>query len=128
MKKCTRCKNTRPQSDFRVNQGWCRDCQNEYNREWYHRNRERGLKWRRNGHLVKKFGITSEEYDQMFEEQGNVCKICGAGKTTKHFAVDHDHNTGKIRGILCGDCNLGLGKFKDDPELLRIALQYLSSE
>ena len=64
----------------------------------------------------------------MFEEQGGRCAICSTeepGGNGNHFSVDHNHKTGKVRALLCNHCNTGLGKFQDDPDLLRIAQLYL---
>lgn len=69
-----------------------------------------------------------DEYDRMLERQGGVCAICGNGASDairKNLAVDHCHGTGRVRGLLCGNCNTGLGSFKDDPVLLRRAIKYL---
>jgi hypothetical protein len=65
----------------------------------------------------------------MLKEQGGVCKICGTDKPWSRsgkFTIDHDHATGRVRGLLCHNCNLGLGKFKDSIEFLRKAMEYLS--
>jgi hypothetical protein len=104
-----------------------------YHKVWYSRNRIQSK-----GHQLKyKFGITLEEYNLMVESQGGVCAICGGKNFTRHkgthnnkavavsLAVDHDHKTGQIRGLLCNACNTSLGKFKDDPVLLRKAIKYL---
>lgn len=75
-----------------------------------------------------KYGITAEEFAAKLASQGGKCAICG---TTDWLArgkgphVDHNHDTGQIRGILCGPCNNGLGNFQDDPDLLRAAIDYL---
>jgi len=67
----------------------------------------------------------------MFLSQNGVCAICSGGETVKtrgtlrRLAVDHDHETGKVRGLLCNRCNNGLGNFRDDPDLLREAIAYL---
>jgi hypothetical protein len=63
----------------------------------------------------------------MVEAQGNKCKICGNPETVKgrSLSVDHCHRTGKIRGLLCGKCNTGLGKFRDSDKILKKALDYL---
>ncbi len=76
-------------------------------------------------HLVRKFGIHEELYDMMLASQRGGCAICGKGPTTKRLAVDHCHDTGEIRGLLCDRCNRGLGSFRDDPELLARASRYL---
>ena len=79
------------------------------------------------------YGITLEEFDALVEAQGNRCKICGEHETrwnnkskrVQDLSIDHDHATGIIRGLLCNACNVGLGQFQDDPELLQKALDYL---
>ena len=74
------------------------------------RDRERNADTRRNRDFVVKYGITIDDYYRMFDEQGGVCAVCfrppNAGR---RMAVDHDHNTGAIRGLLCNSCNLALG-------------------
>ena len=73
------------------------------------------------------YGLTVEEYDAMYLFQDSGCAICQAptGANGKRLAVDHNHQTGVVRGLLCDDCNIGLGKFKDNPNLLATALNYL---
>jgi hypothetical protein len=64
------------------------------------------------------------------EAQDGKCAICGVHEAyapRKRLAVDHDHRTGAIRGLLCGNCNVGLGQFKDSPELLAAAIRYLEA-
>ncbi len=75
--------------------------------------------------LRKLYGMTVEEYDALFKKQGGRCAICGNIPNGKALAVDHDHNTGRVRGLLCDDCNLGLGKFQDSPAILAKAALYL---
>lgn len=74
---------------------------------------------------LRKYGLTEDEYDFIFEQQGGSCKLCSFKPRIRNLAIDHDHRTGKVRGLLCNECNLGLGKFKDDPELLKEAAKYL---
>jgi hypothetical protein len=73
------------------------------------------------------YGITIEQYNQMFEEQKGCCKICGTHQSVlpKSLAVDHCHNTSKVRGLLCMNCNLLLGYAKDAKEILESAIRYL---
>jgi len=84
-----------------------------------------------NGRLRSIYGITLDAYETMLKKQGGVCKICRKaetaqrkGKTVK-LSVDHCHDTKKIRGLLCGKCNRGIGFFDHDPQLLRRAAQYV---
>lgn len=73
-------------------------------------------------HLRRRYGIGQAEFDEMLLMQGGVCAICGASDP-QH--VDHDHRTGRVRGILCFNCNGGLGQFRDNPVLLAEAITYL---
>lgn len=87
----------------------------------------------RSRHLRFTFSISLEDYDRMLTAQGGVCAICKQPETHKRngkvkaLAVDHDHRTGKIRGLLCADCNTGIGKLKDSIDVLTSAVQYLSA-
>lgn len=78
----------------------------------------------RHYHLRRRYGIGADDFDRMVEEQGGVCLICGRADP-EH--VDHDHMTGEVRGILCFNCNGGLGQFKDDIGALLAAAAYLAS-
>lgn len=76
--------------------------------------------------LRRKFGLTVVEYNSILESQGGVCAICGVPpKPTRQHAVDHDHTTGRIRGVLCGICNIELGRIRDDRNWLLRAAEYL---
>ena len=81
----------------------------------------------RKTHLKKKYGITPEDYDRMLEAQGGGCAICGRPpRDDIALHVDHDHETGFIRGLLCFPCNNALGLMKDDPERLIRAAEYVA--
>jgi hypothetical protein len=80
----------------------------------------------REGHLRRKFGLTIAEYEEMLSSQGGGCAICG-DEVDGSMHVDHDHVTGKVRGLLCVRCNNALGQFQEDPALLMRALAYLVS-
>lgn len=81
----------------------------------------------RKAQLKRNYKITPEQYDSMFAIQKGLCAICGEPETGKRefLCVDHDHETKRVRGLLCHDCNIGLGKFKDDPTRLNKAIWYL---
>jgi hypothetical protein len=75
---------------------------------------------------MKQKGITVEEYDARLEAQDGLCAICRQlNASVRRLAVDHNHETGEIRGLLCSHCNRALGLFKDDPALLKAAIDYL---
>lgn len=96
------------------------------NRLWMLENPEKAKQIRRRAQMKYQHGITVETYDRMLAEQGGRCAICGqAPPIDKNLDVDHNHQTEENRGLLCRDCNLGLGKFKDRPDLLRAAANYL---
>jgi len=84
---------------------------------------------KRDNRMRKQFGIGAVEYDAILASQDGGCAICGkAGNGSRGYRlhVDHDHVTGRVRGILCSECNFGLGKFRDDLDLLQRAINYLS--
>lgn len=81
----------------------------------------------RNNWLRTKYGINNDIYNQMFADQEGKCKICSKHQSEEKvaLAVDHCHETGKIRGLLCDVCNRGIGYFKEDIESLQNAIDYL---
>ena len=100
----------------------------DYQRQWRKHNPERA----KNLNLKKFYGLTLEDYRRMGEAQNWKCAICGSAETTKdkdggprQMPVDHDHSTGKVRALLCTQCNRGLGFFKDSMERLEQAAAYL---
>lgn len=130
MKRCPKCGEVKPYSDFAKDSRklggvrWlCLVCQREMNRE-------RRCYWKSN--IEYRYGMNNEAYAAMLRAQNGKCLICGADeldKRTKHpysLAVDHDHVTGEIRGLLCRACNRGLGFFQDSPALLARAIEYLN--
>ena len=83
------------------------------------------IQQKRNDHkLIYRYGITREEFQTMYKDQKGLCGICSEYKKVLH--VDHNHTTKKIRGLLCGHCNRGLGLFKDNKNNLQKAIKYLS--
>ena len=129
MKTCNKCGVEKPLDEYHTpktrpnGMGTCKQCINSAALARYHADPDRA----RNNQLKRKFGITAKQYDAMYQEQAGRCGICAVHQSelTKRLAVDHNHATGKVRGLLCDDCNIGLGKLKDSPSILRKALNYL---
>lgn len=98
-----------------------------YSKERYQRNKDKYNKQERNRRIFNLYGITESEYTSLIAKQNGECAICGEaiGITRKAF-IDHNHSTGKARGLLCSKCNFGLGHFNDDVSLLQQAINYLS--
>ena len=94
-------------------------------KEYRNKHPDRVKQTARKVHLMKKFGITQEDYLQILAQQNGVCAICGHPPKKRNLAIDHDHKTGKIRGLLCYMCNYGLGVFRDDIKRLKAAANYL---
>lgn len=137
-KRCSCCGEIKPTTEFTKRKNrekwgfcpYCRECKHKKAKEYYLDNTEKYKKLARNRDL-KKYGITLEDQEKMLRDQDNKCAICGkelflfgsSKKITAH--VDHDHKTGKVRGLLCQECNTGLGKFMDNTDYLLSAVSYL---
>jgi len=94
-------------------------------KQWQLDNPEKGLASR----LKRSYGITIEYYNKLFNKQEGKCAICGRHQSElkRTLSVDHDHETGEIRGLLCDRCNSGIGLLGDDPELIEKALKYINN-
>jgi hypothetical protein len=124
---CTSCSEVLPLDRFYRDEStrsgrmaYCKQCTAVSNREWCENNP--GFGWRR--HLKKQYGLTENDYQQMLAKQQRACALCQV--SGKRLHVDHDHATGRVRGLLCSGCNMALGKFRDSPELLLRAARYVS--
>ena len=103
------------------------------NKAYYSRNRTKQLN--KDTQLKKVYGISIEDYKQLFKKQNGVCAICNEPETQVHnktkqvlnLCVDHDHDTGFVRGLLCKKCNMALGLLQDSSELLQTATNYLKA-
>lgn len=100
-----------------------KDKNSEYQRRYYVNFSDK----KANSRLLREYGITLDQYNQMFEEQEGKCAICGKHQSELKFAlaVDHNHDTGEVRGLLCRKCNTGIGLFDDNKSLIHNALTYL---
>lgn len=152
-KACSKCREIKPFSDFAkekngVNgiRGDCKSCVSKRVKKYYRANREvltaKARKYHkenpektadrnRKSLLRRHYGLTTEEYNKMLKAQNGVCAVCKVKETdtfkgeVKRLAVDHCHDTGEVRDLLCGGCNRGMGQFKDNIELLEAAIVYL---
>lgn len=118
----------------------------EYHREYYLKHKEKINKqvaeYRRNnpekaknthwkGRIKRLYGITEEEYNNLLQKQNNTCAICNKVEISKYegilrkLSVDHDHITGKVRGLLCDNCNRGIGHLQEDVDILKQAIKYV---
>jgi len=131
---CRKCREEKPAAEFfsgKQNrdglQSYCKACVYRCNRDWATANRDRVRAKYRKHDLKRTFGITVEQYDEMLRRQKGVCAICQKPcKSGRRLAVDHDHATGRVRALLCSNCNRGIGCFHDDPQMLEAAIRYLS--
>jgi hypothetical protein len=144
---CTKCGEIKDEINFRLRpnlkrgyHSWCRDCENITNRNRYTPKppkpkkivgNEEGKLDAKKRMLKHRYSIDYNTYTQMYDEQEGKCKICGIEKElggSNGLLVDHCHNTNKVRGLLCNNCNSGLGKFKDNKELLLKAIEYIVND
>jgi hypothetical protein len=89
--------------------------------------KSKSQKYHKNTYRFSKYGINKEQYNIMMLNQDGKCKICEK-ELHEEIHIDHNHTTGKVRGILCGKCNKGLGQFNDNIEFLTNAINYLKNE
>lgn len=142
MKRCTSCLQEKPLTEFWADKrrpngrlAKCKECktakivawrqsQPDLNKRRYWANRDS----ERYRHLVKKYGITLSNYFEMLLAQGGACAICGRPEPkNKSLNVDHDHQTGEVRGLLCTNCNQMIGHAADSRDRLEAGARYLES-
>ena len=131
---CPKCKDPKELMDFGKDmnrptgiQSPCKECGRKANTNSYKKHREKRLKYKSNRHVLR-YGITQQNYMDMFEQQNGCCNICGKHQTTLKYklCVDHCHKTNKIRGLICMACNKALGLMLDDTQILQSAINYLT--
>lgn len=142
MKRCTVCKEEKELTEFYNSKQSkdgkayrCKVCDARARAKWQEDNKERSAYSARNRRLKFQYGIDIPEYNRMLTEQDGKCAICGKlekdniiHKTAQFLSVDHDHNTGKVRGLLCNQCNRGIGMLGDSVESLETAVRYLKGD
>ena len=128
LKTCPTCKTELASDQYYRNVSSCKKCVCAAEK----RRRDNGgkdsayKKWK--NRIKNDYGITDIQYQEMSEAQNNTCAICNELDTQGYrLAIDHCHNTGKVRGLLCRKCNLAIGHLKDDIKLLESAINYLKS-
>ncbi len=144
LKYCTACKETKKVEEFCKNRtrsdgysNMCRQCSRDYNKQYYVKN-EKHLKEKfkiynannkdkiKNRDLKRKYGLSIADINSKLIEQDFKCLIGGEKIDSRTAKVDHCHKTGKVRGLLCSNCNVALGLLKDSPKALREAIKYLT--
>lgn len=142
LKTCTKCKSCKPVADFGKHRkakdglSWvCKECNNANSRKWAEANKDRVKRYRQDNmsKLVEQnkwrryerdFGLTKEVYAAMLEAQNSACALC-LGSFGRFPHVDHCHASGKVRGLLCSNCNTALGLVRDRIEVLERMIGYL---
>lgn len=130
MKSCSKCKEERPYGDFHKDKrhkdgltSHCKDCYNSSRNRWL-RNHYMGHKdYYRDRQYRSKYGITLKDFEEMSLKQEHKCDICK--RFVKKLHIDHNHKTGKIRKLLCTNCNRGLGYAQEDIAVLENMIRYL---
>jgi hypothetical protein len=136
-KECSCCEQRLPHSAYHKDKRgpyglayYCKKCALAKQRKWHNEKShlEEYRNRRRSSYMKMNYGITLEERTKLLERQQHQCAICKTELKTQgtHTHTDHCHTTGNVRGILCTNCNRGLGHFKDSVENLRAAIEYLS--
>lgn len=101
----------------------CKACWNKESMEYHRTNREEILEKRKEYHYQKSYGISRDEFLSMVEEQGGKCPVC----SREDLVLDHCHDTGRVRGVLCNKCNQAIGNMLDNPALIRSLADWLET-
>lgn len=107
----------------------CKECSTKRSRDWQENNKERAAKKIKEWYIKNKYNLSLEEVQGLFDRQSGLCNICyepfikSSGKVSYH--IDHCHTTGKVRGLLCGKCNMALGLLREDIQIFKSAISYL---
>ena len=132
-KYCPKCDNHKPLTGFHKNKSrgdghaaYCKPCTQSYQSDWFQS--DGATRYRKLSRARQRRGTTDEQVREIFKAQGSVCAICESPEPKgKGWHLDHCHETGKNRGVLCHNCNRGLGYMKDSVEILQTAVSYLKT-
>jgi hypothetical protein len=134
VRECRKCGTSKPLDEYYQNKqtgrpsGYtCKECTKQAVRGRLERIAHQVPELQRGYDLKRRYGITADEYDRLLLKQGGACAICDGppGGKGKYFHVDHCHGSGAIRGLLCNNCNRGLGQLRERAEIVRAAIAYL---
>lgn len=147
LKPCSKCGELKPKSEYYEKGNCCKSCAREYAKKrrsslsreverekerirkanWRTQHPEKAKSKNTKTKLKIKYSLNIAEYEKMLAAQGGVCAICGGvNENGSRLSVDHDHKTGKVRGLLCSKCNSGIGFFRDSISALVSAIRYLT--
>ena len=107
---------------------YCYECKKIRTQEYKVRHPGRHLKYYKTSHRRKYYNLEPHEYNKLMEDSNNLCMICKSPPRSRSLHIDHDHKTGKVRGLLCHGCNTAIGLMKDDVNILTKAIEYLKKE
>lgn len=133
-KRCPRCENTKALDLFRADKkgklgrdGWCKSCRKDARETYFYANPDAADEYKtyvrshnRQYNLKRSYGLTLGEYEMLYAGQNGLCAMCS--ESFVQLCVDHDHATGKVRGLLCGSCNIALGHYEKVKDCARIYL------
>lgn len=142
VRKCSKCKKEKDIEDFHkrasLKSSWCKDCRHQYYemhkdtclqkaKEWYKQNKKKHSETARKSHLMRKFGMTVDQYNEIFLKQNSKCYICHVNKPggNGYWHLDHNHITNQVRKILCHNCNMLVGHSKENVAILHKTILYL---
>jgi len=134
---CAKCKQSKNRDEFHKDSSsargatyYCKECANATSRKHHARRMKTDRRYKeskRESYLRFKYGIGCEEYEELLSKQDHTCAVCGKELKSRggHTHLDHDHITGKIRGMLCTNCNRGIGHLQESITVLEAAVVYL---
>ena len=129
MKTCSKCKEEKQLIDFAKTgrreglfASLCKPCSSKKASAWNKNNPEKRRLYSRRNKLKKQYGISPEQYDEMIKSQEAKCLIC---EKNRKLVIDHNHKTGEVRGLLCNQCNAGIGYFYENPSIMKKAIKYV---